>query len=30
MGGALEAFAGYAKSAGLLLVTATWWWCVLP
>jgi hypothetical protein len=26
VGGALEAFAGYAESAGLLLATAAWWW----
>jgi hypothetical protein len=26
LGGTLEAFAGYAESAGLLLATAAWWW----
>lgn len=29
LSGALEAFAGYAESSGLLLVAATWWWAEL-
>lgn len=29
LSGVLEAFAGYAESAGLLLVTGAWWWSEL-
>lgn len=27
MSGVLEAFAGYAESAGVVLVAGAWWWC---
>jgi len=29
LGGTLQAFAGYAESAGLMLVAAVWWWAAL-